>query len=496
MRDDLFDDDDRAQLRERGIPEAEALRQLGLFRAPPAPRRLARPCTIGDGIERIGGDEEAGLIGDFEAAAARGRALKFVPASGAASRMFQSLLASHARGIDVSRSRIDHVAAGGDPEARDLSVFLDGIERFAFARALREVLAFRGYDLDHLAMAGSAAEILDALLDPRGMGYASLPKGLLAFHREGDREVTAFEEHLAEAAATVRDAGGICRLHFTVSPEHLDRFREHLAEARPRHEARGGVRFEVAFSTQRASTDTLAADLDGAPVRDERGRLVFRPSGHGALLENVAATGGDVVLIKNIDNVQPARAREATIRWKKILGGLLVRLQEQAARHLADPGNPAAEAFAARWFGAGAADLDRPIRVCGVVRNQGEPGGGPFWVEETGHSSKQIMESAEIDLADPAQAAMFRSGTHFNPVDLVCGLRDPGGRPHDLARYVDPQSSIVTRKSHEGRPILALERPGLWNGAMARWNTVFVEVPIETFTPVKTVLDLLRPEHV
>lgn len=491
-----FTDRQRAQLARRGIDEGEALRQLTLLRRGPEFVDLARPCAIGDGVETVPEDEQEQRVLLHDRAARQGRWSKLVPASGAATRMFEGVLSG-----------------------RDVPAFLAALERFPFVDDLRAELAFRGYDLDVLRGADSADEILDALLGSDGLGLAAMPKGLIPFHRGRERARTALEEHLAESAATVADARGSCRVHFTVSPEHLESFRRHAEVAVPEAERRLGVLIEAGFSTQKPSTDTIAASPDGSPLVTDDGDLVLRPAGHGALLDNLADLGGDLVLVKNVDNVQPEGWRADTIRWKKILGGTLVAAQSELHLNVArlrDPGAAAelvaeAEAFAARRFGielepsgvppdarrrALLAALDRPLRVCGVVRNTGEPGGGPFWVRDReGRTTRQIVESAQVDPASESQRAILRRATHFNPVDLACGLRDAAGAPFDLRRFVAPETSIVARKSHAGREILALERPGLWNGAMAGWLTLFVEVPIGTFTPVKTVMDLLRPEH-
>ena len=463
----------RAQLDERGIAEDEAARQLGLLAAPPSYAALVRPCTLGDGIERIEPDRQEALILMHEQATREGRCAKFVPASGAASRMFQGL------------------RSGADARA-----FLDALDRFPFVDDLRAELAFRGYDLDVLRVAGSDREILEALLGSEGLDYEAMPKGLIPFHRYGDGVRTALEEHLAEAAETVS------RVHVTVSPEHLHAFRLHADRAAPGH--------GIAWSVQRGSTDTIAGDPAGGPFVLDDGRLVLRPSGHGALLANLQEVDADVVLVKNIDNVQRKGRREATIRWKKLLGGRLIELQRevhvQVARLRGADVTVAARDEAAetarRLFGIEAegadllATLDRPIRVCGVVPNTGEPGGGPFWVRGgDGRVTRQIVEGAQVDPGSEEQKARFLTSTHFNPVDLACGMRDAAGMKFPLKRFVDPSTSLVTRKAYAGRELVALERPGLWNGAMAGWLTAFIEVPIETFTPVKTVMDLLRPEH-
>jgi hypothetical protein len=477
----------KQQLRDRGISEAEANRQLALMSAPAARVELVRPCRLEDGVETIVPERQEGLILLHEEAARQGRCSKFVPASGAATRMFQDVLSG--RGVDA---------------------LLAGILRFPFVDALRAELAFRGYDLDVLRGAGSGADIVDALVDPDGLGYATIPKGLIPFHRYANGARTAFEEHLVEAAGTVRDAEGVCRVRMTVSPEHLHAFRLLAERVVPAYERSLSVRFDVRFAVQRGSTDTVAGAPGGGPFVADDGSLVLRPSGHGALLESLVELPGDIVFIKNIDNVQTETHRDDTLRWKQILSGRLVELQRALFLHVARlrsrPDHAAfaedAALFARETFGIDAEDdallsrLERPLRVCGVVRNTGEPGGGPFWVRgRDGRVTRQIVEMAQVDPASPSQAAAIREATHFNPVDLVCGLLDASGRPFDLRAFVDPDAVIIATKSYQGRELLALERPGLWNGAMADWLSVFVEVPISTFTPVKTVLDLLRPEH-
>jgi hypothetical protein len=484
----LFTEAQKTQLRDRGISEDEANRQLALLAAPGAAHvDVVRPCRLDDGIEKVPQERQETLILLHEEATRQGRCSKFVPASGAATRMFQDVLAG--RGVDV---------------------LLDGILRFAFADALRAELAFRGYDLDVLRGAGRGAEVVDALVGADGLGYATTPKGLIPFHRHGTGPRTAFEEHLVEAAGTVRDADGVCRVRLTVSPEHLHGFRLLAERVVPTYERALSARFDLGFSVQKASTDTIAAAPSGGPFIADDGGLVLRPSGHGALLLNLAEFGGDIVFIKNIDNVQTDAHRGDTLRWKKILSGRLVELQRELFLHVArlraKPVNPefAAEAaaFSRETLGIEAAgaellrNLERPLRVCGVVRNTGEPGGGPYWVRgRDGRITRQIVETAQVDPASELQAVAVRAATHFNPVDLVCGLRDVAGASFDLRSFVDQRAVIVAKKSHQGRDLLALERPGLWNGAMAEWLTVFVEVPISTFSPVKTVVDLLRPEH-
>lgn len=496
---------DRASLAARGIPAAEAARQLALMAHPPGYAELARPCTPGDGIERLDESRLPALLDAHAAAAAAGRVSAFVPASGAATRMFKELLSALAGAAEPGPE------AGGD-DAAAVRAFVAGLPRFAFHEALAAVLAERGLDAASLRERGPWRPLLEALLQPEGLDYARLPKGLLAFHRDAAGARTPFEEHLAEAAQFARDGEGRCRLHFTVSPEHRGRFEALLAAAGPRLAAALGVTWDVGFSEQHPATDTLAADPAGGPFRDEQGRLLFRPAGHGALLRNLEDAGGDLVFVKNIDNVAEARLRPESLRWSRALLGLAASLADRAAMLVTRLERPedAAAVGEARAFVRDAlgesdapderaalrARLARPLRVCGMVPNTGEPGGGPFWVRgRDGRVTRQVVESAQVDPRSPEQRALLAAATHFNPVYFACALRGAGGRPFALDEWVDPDAVIVTRKSAGGRDLLALERPGLWNGAMAHWNTIFVEVPLAVFNPVKTVLDLLRPEH-
>jgi Domain of unknown function (DUF4301) len=516
MTGDLFSPDDLRQMAAMGIAPEEAARQVELFRNPPPYTRVLRPCRPGDGIRALSLADHDEFLGHFDAAARRGRTAKFVPASGAATRMFKDLLAFLT------------APPGAEPSAA-VRTFFENLHRFAFYETLAAALGANGIDLDEAARNGDWRTVLRYLLEKPGLGYADLPKGVLPFHRYPEGPRTPFEEHLVEAAAIERDEDGLCLLHFTVSPEHQDEFESLLDRVRPGLEERFDCRFEVSFSTQRHSTDTLAVDPQNRPFRAEDGALLFRPGGHGSLIDNLnelGRDGWDIVLLKNIDNVVPDDRKPVVHLWKRLLGGCLLAVREAAFVHLdrlealdgvrgkraeavlreagefleSELCRPLPEGFAQaepherQRFLMDA--LDRPIRVCGVVRNQGEPGGGPFWVESpSGGISPQIVETSQIDPKNPEQQEALKASTHFNPVDIVCGLRDRLGRSYDLHRYVDPSTVFIAEKSHEGRPLKALERPGLWNGAMAGWNTVFVEVPDATFAPVKTVLDLLRPEH-
>jgi len=516
-----FSNDELRQLEQRGVAPEEARRQIDLFERPPVYAALVRPCTAGDGIDRLDPDELPGLHALHGRAAADGRFVKFVPASGAASRMFRDLLHYQIGAGQGESWEAVRAASETSDEARALATFVRELRRFPFCEELRTVLAARGEDLDVLAERGRFQPVLDALLDPEGLGYAQLPKGLLKFHQYAEGNRTPFEEHLVEAADYARGGAGGCRLHFTVSPEHRSGFEGLFDRVGQGLQRRLQAEFRIGYSTQKPSTDTLAVDPDNRPLLDASGRLIFRPGGHGALIENLFELEADLVFIKNIDNVQPDRVKPVVSIWKRALAGYLVRLQQEAFASLSrlrgnrEANGPLDEALervgrslhvglngrrelrsarARRQFLA--ERLNRPIRVCGVVPNTGEPGGGPFWVRgRDGTVTPQIVESAQVDPDDGEQQRIFRSSTHFNPVDLVCGVRDADGRPYDLNRFIDEDAVIITHKSAEGRDLKAQERPGLWNGAMAGWNTVFVEVPLQTFSPVKTVLDLLRPEH-
>lgn len=502
---------DALQMAALGIARGEVDRQLALFARPPAPIRLARPCRVGDGITVLDPEREPWLLARAEGARRAGRCWAFIPASGAASRMFEAPLGCLRAGLDGES--LKRAAASGEAAAAATLALLSELEHSPFREPLAALLAARGEEAGRLRSAGRHRELLEALLLPDGLDYARLPKALLPFHRTAEGARTAFEEHLWESAATVTGPGGTARVHFTIAADQEPAFRAALERARPAVEAALGVALEVTFSSQDCATDTFAVDLDNQPFRLADGSLLFRPGGHGALLGNLQAladAGADLLLVKNIDNVLPEGGRALVVGWRLLLLGHLLELAAELAhwRRSAgegDQGRAGAAAFLADRFGhrvAAAEDaaalqarLRRPLRVCGMVRNQGEPGGGPFWVAGAdGEISRQIVEASQVS-ADPSQRAILSAATHFNPVDMVCSLRDPEGRPYDLAAFADPATVLIAQKSAEGRPLKALERPGLWNGAMAGWHTAFVEVPAATFAPVKTALDLLRPEH-
>jgi len=437
--------------------------------------------------------------------------LKFVPASGAASRMFKALFEA----LEECREDEDsEVALAKNAAARN---FLVNKENFAFFNDLKKAIADNG-----------ASEVcknwIEFLLLEKGLNYGALPKGLLKFHKYSDGERTPFEEHLAEGAAYAKDNQNISRLHFTVSPEHREVFQQLLQEVKEKYEEMLGVTFEVSFSLQKPSTDTIAVDLANEPFREPDGTLLFRPAGHGALIENLNDLDADIIFIKNIDNVVPDHLKQPTVTYKKALAGLLLKYQEKVFHYqkilnekhpvslesafLAETANflentlnvkPAEEQYYTekeQLYHYLREKYNRPLRVCGMVKNEGEPGGGPFWAKNPdGTVSLQIVESSQIDPESIQQQTIVKHATHFNPVDLVCAVKNYKGEKYNLTAFTDPDTGFISKKSKDGKDLKAQELPGLWNGAMSNWNTLFVEVPVETFNPVKTVNDLLREQH-
>ena len=495
-----FSAEDLNKLKRLGIDPARATRQINLLRTGQIDIKLERPCIVGDGIIQLQPEANARLQKAFEKAAETGRLLRFVPASGAASRMFSQLQA--ARNSEP-----------GDPIETDLLAFLDNLDKFAFYVDLQKAMAEDGQDLVRAVADHDLPLITRYLLDSCGLGYALLPKGLLAFHNAADGARTPFIEHLAEAAL-LSGLDSDVALHFTVSPEHLPLFKAQLSAWLKTLEETYGCDFRVTYSEQKPSTGTLALDDSGQPLRDADGQLVLRPGGHGALIENLNDLNADILLVRNIDNVVPDARKQANLHWTRLLTGYLLEIQEEQHALLKalqnQPDDPMVRELAVSFLAdrlqtdlsltsdnkALIKVLDRPIRVCGMVPNSGEPGGGPFWVRnEQGRMTRQIVEAAQIDKGNPEQANILSQSTHFNPVDMVCGVRNWLGRPYDLTRFVDDNTVIVTTKHQGERELRVLELPGLWNGGMAGWHTLFVEIPSEAFNPVKTVFDLLRPAH-
>ncbi len=520
MKSSFFHKEDLRQIKERGLTLEKVLSDIARFKKGFPVVKLQRPCTVRDGITVLQGDELDRLSQVHAQAVSAGRITKFVPASGAASRMFQLLLSFMERSQASNGSRNETPADVDERDSRMFLQFIRNLQQFAFYDEVRSVMARDGLDIEQVVTRRQYPDLLTYLLTATGLNYADLPKGLIPFHRYADHSRTPIEEHLVEAAAYAQDRDHIARVHFTVPPEHQEAMRAHIEAVRPRCE-RSGCRYLVTFSVQKPSTDTLAVDQRNEPFRDETGRLVFRPAGHGALLENLNDVQGDIIFIKNIDNLTVDRLKSETYLYKRALAGYLLELQDEIFRYLHALSHERVEervlkemfAFAreklslvppadlarksqAEQMTFLAGRLNRPLRVCGVVPNTGEPGGGPFWVRQPNNTlSLQIIEAAQIDMQNTGQRALWEAATHFNPVDLVCGVRDYCDRPFDLRRFSDPDTGFIAQKSKDGKVLRALELPGLWNGAMAYWNTVFVEVPLITFNPVKTIFDLLRDAH-
>lgn len=500
---------DLQQIERLGISEAVVNHQMEQQRNGFPYLKLQAAASIENGgIMAPDAEERNAYLASWERYQAEGRkVVKFVPASGAASRMFKDLFAF----LDASYD---------EPTTAFEKEFFDNTRLFAFRKALCNACkADTQCSVCDLKEAGKYKEVVAHLLGEEGLNYGNLPKGLLLFHNYEDEPRTPLEEHLVEAALYA-SSNGEANVHFTVSHDHLQLFKDKVAEKLEKYEKLYNTRLNVSFSEQKPSTDTIAVNPDNTPFRNEDGSLLFRPGGHGALIQNLNDVEGDVVFIKNIDNVVPDKLKGDTVTYKKLLGGILVELQKQAFRYLLmlDKGGCTREQLNEMLLflekrlccvRKDVAELDdntlaeylrkkfnRPIRVCGMVKNVGEPGGGPFLTyNQDGTISLQILESSQIDSNNAEYVKAFKEGTHFNPVDLVCGIRDYRGNAFHLPDFVDHNTGFISSKSKNGKQLKALELPGLWNGAMSDWNTVFVEVPLSTFNPVKTVNDLLRPEH-
>ncbi|WP_149241363.1 DUF4301 family protein [Dyadobacter sp. 32] len=497
----MFIDEDVTQISQRGSDLAVVEEQVKYFVDGFPFLQLSKAATVGDGILSLSDSEIAEVVAAFDKRASEGEValLKFVPASGAATRMFKSLFGF----------------LQDDKKDKSVEEFFTRLPEFAFYEDLKASLAADGHDIS----SADEKTIVSYYLTNKGLGYGELPKGLLKFHNYAERSRTPLEEHLVEGAKYA-NAGGNVQIHFTVSPEHRDKFEKLVVEVLPTYQSRFGVKYFVSFSEQQKSTDTIAVNLDNTPFREADGSLLFRPAGHGALLENLGQLDADIIFIKNIDNVVPDRFKDETITYKKALAGVVLNYQKRIFDYLkqlagsTDSGllaqldtffrnelSVVPPAAFASWSDSEKTEyflrkLDRPLRACGMVKNQGEPGGGPFWAENAdGSSSLQVVESAQVDVDDAEQNKLFKDSTHFNPVDLVCAVKNSEGELYDLKKFRDPLTGFITGKSKDGKELKAQELPGLWNGAMADWNTIFVEVPLITFNPVKTVNDLLREQH-
>lgn len=501
-----FSEQDIIQIKEKEISINKINEQIKSFKSGFPFAKLIAAASPQNGILQINESLAESYSGFFIKDSEPYKIVKFVPASGAASRMFKHLFefreALNSSSYKDLRSQKEHTKA---------IEFFNNINNFAFSEELNELVDINNYR----DISSYAKDALDMLLTAKGINYAELPKALLKFHTYTKSSRKAIEEHFVEAVEYANN-NGIANLHFTVSPNHLQLFKDEIKELLPVYEYIHNVKFNIEFSTQKPSTDTIAVDNNNELFRDNKGKLVFRPGGHGSLIENLNEIDADIVFIKNIDNVASDDHNDITLTNKKALGSLAIKFQNlifdlisklddekginesigfiEKALELEIPHDYLSKDDSAKIKYLKSL-LNRPLRVCGVVPNDGEPGGGPFWVNKQGIKSLQIVESAEIDVNNEQQRKIMQSSTHFNPVDLVCCIKDYQGNKFKLKDFIDTQSAFISEKSKDGRTLKAMELPGLWNGAMAYWNTIFVEVPIETFNPVKTVNDLLREMH-
>jgi len=491
-----FTPHDLAFLAQRGSDPKNVENQFSFFISGFNFAHIQRNASVGEGIVKFSQEEVKNWMKIYDLRAQKKEIVKFVPASGAASRMFKDL----------------YEAIQTETLSDKAKFYLNRIKDFAFYNDLKEAIEKTGASFEEIMNDEKSKIPFEYLLEEKGLNYGNLPKGLLKFHQYDDEARTALEEHLVESATYARSGDGICRLHFTVSPIHLEKFNELVSKVKEKYEKRFGVTYQISYSVQAPSTDTLAAETDKTPFRDKNGNLLFRPGGHGALINNLNNLHADLVFVKNIDNVTTEDNLEPTITYKKALAGYLLHLQEKSFEYqkqlignwMNDKDLQEIIAFAtdALMIQFGQENptqeevlqkLHRPMRICGVVKNEGEPGGGPFWItNRKGDTSLQIVESSQIDKKNPKQKELMTSASHFNPVDMFCCFKDVNGDFFDLHHYIDPYTGFISEKSHEGRTLLAMELPGLWNGAMADWITIFVEVPLSTFNPVKTVFDLLK----
>lgn len=493
-------------LERKGISEDTFSEQLRRFQEGFPYMKVERAAVVNDGISVIDEADKSAYIELWRTYLASGcNVVKFVPASGAASRMFKSLYAF-----------LDSEGEMADSE----KIFFEQIEKFAFYSELNaKCKRNEGREISRLLELDKHKTIVENLLTKKGLNYGFLPKGLLLFHNYTDAPRTPFEEHLVEGALYAKDSKGKIQLHFTVSNEHITYFKSLLDAKKGGYAYRFGADYDVSFSVQKPSTDTIAVDMNNEPFRTN-GELLFRPGGHGALIENLNAIDADVIFVKNIDNVTLDAYKQSTIEYKSVLAGLLIKVQKKLFEYqecldsddvsddqlqkmltfcettlaVTNKFNPLDSKEDKKTYLK--MIFNRPLRVCGMVKNEGEPGGGPFLCQNpNGTISAQILESSQFDMSDEKQVEILKSSTHFNPVDLVCAVKNYRGEKYDLTQFIDENTGFISVKSKDGKELKALELPGLWNGAMSNWNTLFVEVPIDTFTPVKVVNDLLRPVH-
>ncbi|MFA8450090.1 MAG: DUF4301 family protein [Bacteroidales bacterium] len=513
----MFTDKDKTQIVGHELTEEQVIAQINSFKRGFDSVILDRPATIKDGIIRLSESEVESLGAIFDKIKVGKKLVKFVPASGAATRMFKLLFELVSELENSPEISDEELIAKNHKEALSL---LYKLPEMACFQNLESKLNNDNLEYSTLIANRDYSKIITYILEEKGLAYKHKPKGLIEFHSYSEGNRKAFEEQLVEASMLF-SGDKSSAIHFTVSPEHLDEFESCVDKSKAKYEERFQQTYDISFSCQKPSTDTIAVDMSNNPLRDQEGNLIFRPAGHGALISNLGDIDADVVFIKNIDNVVAESYIGNTISYKKALGGILLTLQARVFDYMEDleDGNlsddqldeikrfceeelsiyitPGFEAFETmEKIDYLYTTLDCPIRVCGMVKNEGEPGGGPFWVEHNdGNLSLQVVEQSQVDKNDQEQKEIAESATHFNPVDLVCGLNDFAGEAYDLLDFVDEDTAFISEKSYEGAKLKAMERPGLWNGAMANWITLFVEVPSTTFNPVKTFYDLLRDSH-
>lgn len=513
-----FTKEDLEQINAKGLTVKQVNGQINLFKSGLPYTHVSEAATIGNGITKLNETIIEAAISYFESKKDKLTLIKFVPASGAATRMFKFLF-QFLKDYDPNKESVNSFINKNRLKA--LSLFTVGLEKFPFYEQVIKHLNSEGIDFNALDFSKKMWYFVHIMLEEQQLNFGNAPKGLLPFHKYKDSHIaTAFEEHLYEAALYA-SSNHIARLHFTISEGYKNQFKEEFDRVSDQVKHNTGVSFDISYSYQQKSTDTIAVTPEDKPFREDDGTLLFRPSGHGALLRNLNALDADIIFIKNIDNVVVKQYKEEIATYKKVLAGILLKLQEKTFEYLHaldNDGIPESELkkitnFLIENLSVKISDdyekysekykieflkskLNRPLRVCGMVKNEGEPGGGPFWVKDENYNrSLQIVESAQIDLKNKNQKDIVMNATHFNPVDLVCGVKNYKGERFNLVDFVDHNAAFITMKTKLGKDLKALELPGLWNGSMANWNTVFVEVPIITFNPVKTVNDLLKAPH-
>lgn len=512
-----FTQQDIKQIKIKGLSEKKVKAQIEIFKSGLPAVNLYAAATVGDGIKKLSASDKKQYIDYFDSKRDTISILKFVPASGAATRMFKTLF-NFLDFYNPDKESINSFINRGRDS--DLSVFFVGIEKLPFYSMVRNEMV--SYDPKFESYSDDKQKYLfvKTMLDEDRLNYGFFPKGLLPFHKYKGHISTAFQEHLFESALYASSKSE-ANLHFTITEKHNNIFDDEFKRIQNIIERKTNTTLNISFSYQKDATDTISVTLEDEPFRDENGQLLFRPSGHGALLENLNDLDADIIFIKNIDNVVVFKYENDVAAFKKMLAGLLLETQEESFRHIealnsdtiSETDLVAIAEFLINKLNVKISHefekyskkyqieylkekLDRPIRVCGMVKNEGEPGGGPFWVKgDNGTVSLQIVEAAQVDKNNKRQKEILKNSTHFNPVDVVCGIKNHKGEKFNLNNFVDPKTSFITVKTQNGKDLKALELPGLWNGSMAYWNTIFVEVPLITFNPVKTVTDLLKPTH-